>query len=167
MQQPEEEEFDVFSRSNYIWQPRGESYVLPLMDDCTLWCRKATGGYYALSVTSDDTLELSDMVLPLDYCMGVCEDYARKLGANYATKTAAWRTQPATEKQLNALRVMGINFQLCITKGEASDILNRAMNTEATEKQKWFIRTHNLHSNPELLSKREASRIISEYKGKP
>ena len=167
MQQPEEEEFDVFSRSDYVWQARGENYALSLMNECTLWCRKAIGGYYALSVTSDGTRGLSDMVLPLDYCMGVCEDYARKLGARYALKTAGWRSDPATEKQLNALRVMGISFNPSITKGEAGNLLNQVMNAEATEKQKWFIRTHNLHSNPELLSKCEAYRIISEYKGKP
>ena len=166
MQEPHEEEFDVFSRSNYMWQSRGENYALSLMNDCTLWCKKAKGGYFALSVTSDGARELSDMVLPLDYCMGVCEDYARKLGARYLLKTASWRSEPATEKQLNALRVIGISFQPWVTKGEACDMLNRAMNAEAIEKQKWFIRTHNLHSNPELLSKREASRIIGEYKNR-
>ncbi len=108
--------------------------------------------------------ELSDSVLPLDYCMGVCEDYARSLGAKYALKDAEWRSDPASAKQKNLMRSMGIFFREDISKGEAQVLISRAINTGATEKQIWYIKRYRLHDSPELLSKREASQIISSYK---
>ena len=163
---PEEEEFNVFNRSAYMWKNRGEHYMLALMDNTSLWCRYIDGGYSPVKISSGEMTELSDGVLPLNYCMGVCEDYARRLGAEYALKNAAWRLEPATERQKSAMRKMGINFQFCISKGEACDMMSRVIDTGATDKQKWFIRTYGLHDSPELLSKREASRIIGEYKNR-
>ena len=97
--------------------------------------------------------------------MGVCEDYARKIdGAKYALKSAGWRNDPATKKQLNALRKMGISYHEGISKGEACQLLNGVFNAGATEKQVYFISRYGLHESPELLSKYEAGKIISEYK---
>ena len=163
---PEEEEFSVFNRSAYTWKSRGEHYVLTLWDNTTLCCRYMEGGYSPVKVSSEGMLELSDGVLPLDYCMGVCEDYARRFGADYALKEAAWRYQPASEKQKAAMRNMGISFHAGISKGEAYDLMSRVINVEATDKQKWFIRTYGLHDSPELLSKREAYQLIRDYKSR-
>ena len=58
----------------------------------------------------------------------------------------------------------GIYYDADITKGEAAEILSQIMNEEATEKQIWFIRRYGLHSAPELLSKKEAIQLISDYK---
>lgn len=164
MQEPEEEEFSVFNRSAYAWQSRGGHYVLSLMNDTGLWCRCVEGGYSPVKVTAGEMTELSDSILPLDYCMGVCEDYARSLNAKYALKDADWRFQPATEKQKNALRNMGVSFPEEISKGEAAEIMSRVMNAGATEKQIWYIRHYGLHDSPELLSKREAMKIIGDFK---
>ena len=165
-QPPVEEEFNVFNRSEYTWKSRGEHYVLMLWDNTTLCCRYMDGGYTPVKISTVGMTELSDGVLPLDYCMGVCEDYARSSGAKYALKEAAWRYQPASEKQKAAMRNMGISFPDSISKGEAYDLMSGVINVEATDKQKWFIRTHGLHDSPELLSKREAYQIIRDYKSR-
>ena len=107
---------------------------------------------------------LTEGLLPLDYCMGVCEDYARKLdGAKYALKSAEWRKDPATEKQLNTLRKMGIRYHEGISKGEACELLNEVLNVKATEKQIHFISRYGLHTHPDMLNKQEARKIIGEY----
>ena len=97
--------------------------------------------------------------------MGVCEDFARKIGgAKYALKTAEWRNAPATEKQLNVLRKNGISYHEGISKGEAAELLNGVFNVGATAKQIYFISHYGLHDSPELLNKQEAGKIISQYK---
>lgn len=162
---PEEEEFSVFNRSAYVWQNRDGNYQLALMNDISLWCRCVEGGYSPVKIAAGKMEELSDTVLPLDYCMGVCEDSARSLGANYALKNAAWRLNPATDKQKNLLHSLGISFESDISKGEAQKLIGQALNVGATEKQIWFIKHYKLHSSPELLSKREATQIIKNFKG--
>ena len=87
------------------------------------------------------------------------------LGANYALKNATWRLNPATDKQKDLLRNLGISFELDISKGEAQRLIGQAINVGATEKQVWFIKHYGLHKSPELLSKREATQIIKNFKG--
>ena len=110
--------------------------------------------------------QLSSSPLPLDYSMGVCEDYARGISAGrHALKDAAWRNAPATEKQLNALNKMHISTWQGITKGEAYDLMNNVFSRDgATEKQIWYIKHHNLHPAPELLTKYEAMKLIKQDK---
>ena len=109
--------------------------------------------------------KLSDDVLPLDYAMGVCEDYARSLGADkYAQKDAAWRKDLATEKQKKVLRDKGIHFRSDITKGEAAELVSSVMGAAATQKQIVYIKANRLHDNPELLTKNEAYHIIRAHK---
>lgn len=63
--------------------------------------------------------------LPLEYAQGVAEDHARKVGAGaLIDPNAAWRTAPATERQLAALRRWRIRPREGLTKGEASDLLS-------------------------------------------
>lgn len=162
--EPTYEQIDVLGRSRYVWQKRGEHYALSLVD-AALYCMSVEGGYTPIVMQSGVKRLLSDSVLPLGYAMGVCEDYARSMGAdNYAVKDAAWRTDFATEKQINLLRKKGIPFRPSITKGEAADLLSSVMNVGATEKQILFIKYHDLHDAPELLTKREAMEIIRQYK---
>lgn len=163
---PQNEEFDLFNRSRYVWDKRAEHYKLSLIGNSALWCKFLDGGYSPLYVSSSGSVTaLTEGLLPLDYCMGVCEDYARKLdGAKYALKNATWRNNPATEKQLNALRKNGLSYHEGISKGEACQLLNGVFNAGATEKQIYFISRYRLHDSPELLSKYEAGKIISEYK---
>ena len=161
-------EIDLTSSLEFAWQkmPDG-SWKLLMRDNSSLWCMKVDGGYEALLMQPDGSIKkLSDLVLQLDYAYGVCEDYARKnRGAKFARKDAPWRELPATEKQINALRGANIEIKENITRGEACDLLSQNINKQMiTEKQLYFIEKNNLHKKPEVLTKYEASRLISAFK---
>ena len=159
------ETFELFERSRFVWQTVGEHYRLGLGGGVSLWCKTVPDGYSPVKVTQTGELTpLSEDILPLDYAMGVCEDYARQTEANSALKDAPWREEPATEKQINALRRMGIQFGEAISKGEAAKILDQKLSALATSAQAWFIKKHRLHSHPELLTKYEAGKLIGKYK---
>ena len=162
---PETCEIDLFQTSQYVWEGVKVNYKLPLLDGSALWCRAVGGGYSPIFVQNNGVIELSKEILPLGYAMGVCEDYARRLKiSSYSQKNAAWRNKKPTEKQLETLRNLGIDFSPDISKGEASQLLSARMSESATEKQIWLIATKNLHPAPQFLTKREAGKIISEYK---
>ena len=79
-------------------------------------------------------------------------------------KDAAWRTRPATEKQINILKKAGIAFKPDLTRGEAMSMIEARSNLPATDKQKWFITKHRLHPTPDLLTIKQASQIIGKFK---
>lgn len=62
----------------------------------------------------------------LEMAQGVGEDYVRRHAAdsmNLASKAAAWRKRPASEKSIEACRKWGILCPAEMTAGEASDLL--------------------------------------------
>lgn len=66
--------------------------------------------------------------LDLGYAQGAAEDYVRQLGAaRLADRNAPWRARPASEKQLVALRRWKVPYTPPLTKGAASDLLDRAI----------------------------------------
>ena len=97
--------------------------------------------------------------------MAVCEALTRKHDADKKMlKHAQWRNQPASEKQISALKKMNISYDENISKGEVCDLFD-AMNSEkATSGQIRFIKTYKLHEQPELLTKRKASCLIRDFK---
>ena len=158
---------DLFDRSNFVWHKQGRDYKLRLMNANYLWCHSVEGGYSPLFVSSSgDTKRLSDGVLPVDYAIGICEDYARGLNyASYSQKNAPWRGERPSEAQINYLSKFHIPFDGNITKGEASELIAQHQAQEKpTERQIWFIRQNELHKRPEDLTKYEASQIISKFK---
>ena len=166
---PTVEHFDLFWQSRYSWGRVGAHYKLSLVDGQSLCCYSSNGAYIPMLLDdAGHSEQLANSPLPLDYAMGVCEDYARGISAGrQALKDAAWRSAPATEKQLAALNRMSIPAWTGITKGEAHDLMNNAFNREsATEKQIRYIQYHDLHPAPELLTKREAMKVIQQYKDK-
>ena len=66
--------------------------------------------------------------LPLDYALGVAEDYARRQRtAVLVDPSAAWRQQPPTEKQLAVLRKWRVPLPPDLTRGAAADLLTAVM----------------------------------------
>ena len=163
--EPTYEHIDVFGRSRYAWVSRNGHYALNLVNSQALFCRQVEGGYEPVFVSEHGgAVKLSDDVLPLDYCMGVCEDYARSLDTNgYTMRDALWRSDEPTEKQIKALIAMGIPYKAGITKGEAAELLGQAWDVGATDKQIYVIKKYGLHNAPELLTKKQARQIIGEY----
>ena len=162
------EDLELVERSKFIWQTIGEHYKMTLRDGGSLWCCAVEGGYSPLQAFPSGKLrKLADGVLPLNYCLGVCEDKARQMdAAQPARKDALWRGAPATEKQVNALRRMGVSVDDGMTKGEASELLNKTLGVAATNSQRWFISRHGLHAHPEMLTKGEAGRLIGAFKAR-
>ena len=160
------EVLDLFERSHFVWQAIGQNYKLGF-GQSALWCKAVPGGYSAFEVSAQKPVQLSEDVLPLGYAMGICEDHARQMeSVKVSLKTASWRDEPASEKQRDALQRMGILFEEDITKGEASDLLAKQWDVPLTEPQARFIKEHKLHSNPEFLTKHEASKLINKFKEK-
>jgi ATP-dependent helicase IRC3 len=62
--------------------------------------------------------------IPLGYGQGVAEDFARKQGAGrLLDPDARWRSEPASEKQINYLKRKHCPVPRDLTKGEASDLI--------------------------------------------
>ena len=162
----EGQEIELIQQSQFVWERMLDDYRIKFMNGTSVWCQAVEGGFTTFFVEeSGETRKLSDIVLPLGYAMGVCEDFVRKNSISlHSRKDAPWRKDSATEKQINALQKMGIDFNPGLTKGEAADLMNAKISVPATDKQKYFIAKNNLHPNPQFLTKREASKIISAYK---
>ena len=72
--------------------------------------------------------------------LGIAEDYVRRANTKFGTKGAWWESEPATEKQISALRKWGITIPENCTKGQATDLMtakkaNNPWNAPATETQ--------------------------------
>ena len=163
--EPTYEHIDVFGRSRYAGVSRNGQYALSLVNSQALFCRQVEGGYEPVFISEQGVAaKLSDEVLPLDYCMGVCEDYVRTLDTNgYTMRDALWRSDEPTEKQIKALIAMGIPYRAGMTKGEAAELLGQAWDAGATDKQIYVIKKYGLHNAPELLTKKQARQIIGEF----
>lgn len=165
------EEIDIFDRSQFAWQSLGGNYKLWLADNSYVCCYmgKNEDSYTPLVVLSNGKCQnLADTEMPLGYALGVCEDYVRQAKTNFSNvsrKDASWRNYPATEKQILALKNLGIPFKAQgLTRGEASKLIETTLNVPITSSQLWFISKHKLHDKPDLLTKAEASRVISDAK---
>lgn len=147
--------------------PRRVLSLVSLVDGSVLACQHDgnENEFRPVYISPDGIRNLSDEVLPIGYAMGTCEDFARKLSiGNLSLKNAAWRTRPATEKQINFLKKAGISFKSDLTRGEAMSMIEARSNIPATDKQKWVIARYRLHPTPELLTKAQASQIIGKFK---
>jgi superfamily II DNA or RNA helicase len=71
--------------------------------------------------------EVLARALTVEYAMGTAEDVARKLGpAVLIDRTARWRSEPASERQLALLRRWRVPHMPTITRGEATELLTVA-----------------------------------------
>ena len=156
---------DLLGRSRFVWTPIGSNYRLNVLDGA-VFCKAVPGGYRVFRSESGGPLtELSGDVLPLDYALGVGEDYVRRrTDAAMLSKDAGWRRYPASGKQLALMKRLGIPCPCDMTRGEASELIERAFAEPLTARQRFFIQRRRLHPHPELLTKREASRLISQAK---
>lgn len=64
----------------------------------------------------------------VEYAQGIAEDTARKIGPSVLiARDAPWRAQPASPAQLAALRRCRVRARPNLTKGEAAELLTRAI----------------------------------------
>lgn len=122
------EVLDLFQRSRFNWLPSGPEMVLRLDPQQSLRLvpdPERTGHFHVYRVGRQGRQRLSDRSLDVGYAQGLAEDWARARSGPFAHRDAAWRGQPATERQLLQLRRHGIAAQEPMTRGQASDLLER------------------------------------------
>ncbi|NGX59129.1 MAG: putative DNA repair helicase RadD [Chlamydiae bacterium] len=159
------EDIEFFETAHFAWIPVGDSWHLSLGLNRDIWVRQVKGGFLVTAQSDGDITQLSNRPLPLDYALGVAEDWSRKqtTKSTWARKDAPWRSLPASQKQLDSLSKMGIQFSHGITKGDAAQLLDKKLNDPATDKQRYFLKrrgvkiTHN-------LTKIGACKLISNLK---
>jgi superfamily II DNA or RNA helicase len=112
-----------------------------------------------------DREPLASEPVALELAQGIAEDYTRRVGGlRFSDGGAGWRDQPATSKQLSALRKWKVDPPAGMTRGLASDILTATMAASkgyepATQKQ--LAALHRLGvAHGDNLSKREAGRLL-------
>lgn len=159
------ENIQFFDSSKFAWNQVGDSWHLILSQDRHIWLRKIKGGYLIVAHSNGEVIKLSSRPLPLDYALGVAEDWSRKQTTKsaWARKDAPWRSLPATQRQLDALAKGGIRFGHGITKGEAAEILDARMSEPATSKQLFYLKTNGIPFQPGI-TKIEASKMIAKEK---
>jgi superfamily II DNA or RNA helicase len=154
---------DFFNTAAFAWTPVGSHWHLRLNDGIDVWVRKVINGYCTTVEQGDKIIQLSKIELPLDYALGVAEEWSRKRDNKLARRDAPWRSQPASQKQLEVLSRFGIKFNYGISKGQAAQLIDSKLNEPATAKQLYFLKKHGLMPKAGL-SKAEASRIIVQTK---
>jgi superfamily II DNA or RNA helicase len=160
------EDIEFFDKAHFAWVPVGDSWHLQLATDRDVWVRQVKGGFLVVAQSEGQAYNLSSRPLPLDYALGVAEDWGRKQTTKnaWARKDAAWRSQPATPKQLETLTRSGCRFDYGISKGEAAQLLDSKFNEPATSKQLCFLRCNGVSVSPSI-TKIEACKLIAGIKG--
>jgi ATP-dependent helicase IRC3 len=115
---------NLFRTRPMHWQQTNQGAWVLTFGDGLLRLTPASGDRWAVERVVPGNKTTLWESLPLDYAMGAAEDYARREGAGVLLDpAAAWRSAPATERQLNALRKWKIPVMSGLTKGKASDLL--------------------------------------------
>ena len=123
------QEVDVFTRRlrhRFAWVPVAGMFVLSTGDGHLELAERA-GTWSVTHRRRQLGASVLASGLNLEYAQGVAEDHVRQLGAAALVDPAApWRSQPATAKQLAALRRCRLRTTATMTKGEAADLLTAA-----------------------------------------
>lgn len=159
------DEIEFFETSHFAWVSVGDSWHLTLGMNRDVWVRQVNGGFLVVAQSDGDLKQLSNRPLPLDYALGVAEDWARRQTTKsaWARKDAPWRLKPASQKQLDTLSRMGVQFDHGISQGEASQLLEAKISSPATSKQLFFLRSNGIPHTREI-SKLEAQKLIAQAK---
>ena len=117
--------FDILGQTKFSWVLLGDN-EFSLTDNFNneILIEPKMNGYIAQLHTRDEIIDIVKDPLPLDYCTGICEDYARHfLELSYANLNGTWlknsRHDVATAKQLLFLKNHGIKFKN-LSKASAS-----------------------------------------------
>jgi ATP-dependent helicase IRC3 len=161
------EAVDLFAESELSWAPGEGFHVLSGGDQGQVVIRQEEAGTWSVSVLPPHGVpRLLGKGLDIGYAQGMAEDWVRQVRAERLTdRSAAWRSRPATEPQVAALRRRGIEVEPGLTAGDASALLDVALAgaalAPATSKQLWRLRQMGL-AIPAALTKREASALIDD-----
>ena len=159
------EDIAFFDTAQFAWTPVGDSWHLKLAADRDIWVRKSGDGFLIVAQNGGDLYNLSSRPLPLNYALGVGEDWARRQTTKgaWGRKDAAWRAEPPTVKQIETLTKLGFSVTSDITKGQASQLIDSKFNEPATIKQVYWLKHHGIDVK-EGITKFEAKKLIAASK---
>ncbi len=172
-------EFDILGSARFIWVAIGDD-EWSLMDDDKreIVMQPSAGGYTATIHFQDgNSWGIVQQPIPIEYCSGVCEDYARRhLKIAFADLNAAWMKEVAqpTQGQRDYLLKQGA-FKEGMSKAQASMAIRQIVALKnkqrrklaeepITQKQKYALINYGI--DPENMSKLQAMTAISNMKGK-
>jgi hypothetical protein len=123
-------QIEVVERGRLHWvedrRPEGSRWLLSAGVETLILSRLEGKWGIRVAPRGDAGSRLIYRDLTLDYAQGVAEDYVRAAGAwNLADPGASWRGIPASIKQIDLLKKLGVEYKIGISKGEASDLLSR------------------------------------------
>jgi len=124
------EEISFFDNVHFAWNRVGDSWHLRLSADKEVWVFPIKEGFFVKAYKKKKLYLLSKRILPIDYALGVAEDWARKQTTKsaWSRKDAKWRNEPASGKQLATLERMGCKCDYFLSKGKASEMIDRRIN---------------------------------------
>jgi superfamily II DNA or RNA helicase len=164
-------DFDLIDRSRFAWAPFKEHWYLVLAPNLSLWLKKEDAGFIP-TLHNEDRLEpLVSRPIPLDYAMGLAEDWVRrnKDFERWACKDSSWGNDPPTEKQIEILKKFGCDSE-GLSKGEATQLIGQKINEKnlwrfepATTPQRFYLESNGVRC-PQSLTKGEAMTLISKIK---
>lgn len=177
-----DKEFDILGTVHFSWVAL-EGNEWSLLDDAgeeIVISPKDYGFVSTLYSTDGSVIPLVKTPLPLDYCSGVCEDYARvHLKTTFADMSADWMKNPIppSRNQVDYL-ISQKAYREGMTKAQASFEIRKIIAAKnrkrrnrveepATAKQVAYLKR--LGGNPDNMSKDEASieiaRLVKEKQG--
>lgn len=167
-------EFDILGSARFMWVTIGDEWSL--MDDerREIIMSPSAGGFVAVLYHPDGSMKrLVNSPLPLEYCAGVCEDYARRnLKVAFSDLRAMWlnNAAPPTKSQHDYLEKQNA-WRSNLTKAEAAleirkivaskNKQRRQLSAEPiTDKQRYFLNRRGIQTAN--MSKLQAMQAISQ-----
>jgi ATP-dependent helicase IRC3 len=173
----EDKEFDVLGSARFLWVDIGDNeWSLNDAENREIVIRPIENGYMAdLYFPDGSSKKIVSSPLPLEYCSGVCEDFARRhLKVGFAETNASWMNTPAqaTLGQREYLIKKGA-YREGMTKAEAAleirkivalkNKQRRLLTREPiTPMQKYFLSNHGV--NVAQMTKFQAMQTIAKIK---
>lgn len=116
-------EFDLLSKSVFRWIQAGVEWRLPIGPGLYGVLKPDGLKYKTYLLRKGEQPELFyPTSLEIGYAQGIVEDHARKISGSFSRKDAPWRNVPATDKQSDLLRKLGLDPG-GMTKGRAADAI--------------------------------------------
>lgn len=170
-----DKEFDILGCASFIWVQVRDEWSLQDDERNEIIMRPSENGYVATLYADGATRVIVSSPLPLEYCSGVCEDFARRnLRVNFADPSKPWMSAdaPPTQSQRDYLEKQG-GFKEGMTRGQASIAIRQIVakknqerrsmaNEPLTTKQDYFLKGRGV--NTENMNKLEAMQMISQIK---
>jgi len=170
-------EFDILGSARFMWVPiEGDEWSLIDDERREIIMSPSAGGFIAvLYRPGGETTRLVASPLPLEYCAGVCEDYARRnLKVAFSDLNASWLngTAPPTQGQRDYLEKQGA-WRNGLTKAGAAIEIRRIVASKnqrrrqlsaepITDKQRFFLMGRGIETAN--MSKLQAIQAISKVK---